>query len=360
MSLPTLDNYEFDHAWSSMVYDIVTNGSKDTNRTGMGSVSQFGNVLSLDLTDGQIPMITTKKVFFKTLIHELLWFIWGNTDIAYLKANHIDIWDSWVIKGTEHYNENNELVDGSIGSAAYGALWRKWEDTRIIPTTDLNTCLARGYTFVTHLAHMVEPHCVVTRSIDQLQNALDLLRTNPDSRRIIVSAWNPGRLEDAALPPCHCFYQFYTRKLTPYEISQHYTPEWVEKKYNHEECLADCAKRDLPTRALSCLLYMRSNDMPVGNPFNITQYAALTHLMAKMSGMVPDKFIWVGGNTHVYDDQVDIYFNEQNVRMPIECTPTLIISPEIGLHTQLNEIKAKHFTLKGYESHPRINYPVAV
>lgn len=360
MYIPALDNFEFDFEYLNLVYNIITFGNKDTNRTGTNSVSTFGNVMAFDLTDGQLPIITTKKVFFKSLIHELVWFIWGYTDIAYLKANHISIWDSWVIKSTERYDENNKLVGGSIGSAAYGALWRKWEDTRMVPTAELDVYIQRGYTFVTHLSHTDEPQCVVTRTVDQLQNALDLLRTNPDSRRIIVSAWNPGRLEDAVLPPCHCFYQFYTRKLSAFEIKTHRTPEWGENEYTLDEQLEDCAKRGLPTRALSCLLYMRSNDMPVGNPFNITQYAALTHLMAKMAGMVPDRFVWVGGNTHVYDNQIDIFFKEQNVRTPLESTPALIISPEIGLHTQLNEIKAEHFTLKGYESHPRIIYPVAI
>lgn len=360
MTIPTLGNFEFDHQYIRMVHNIITCGNKDSNRTGTNSVSRFGNVLALDLSDGQLPIITTKKVFFKTLIHELVWFIWGYTDIAYLKANHISIWDSWVIKSTARYDENNKLVGGSIGNAAYGALWRKWEDTRIVPTNDLDVYIQRGYTFVTHLSHTSEPQCVVTRTIDQLQNALDLLRTNPDSRRIIVSAWNPGRLEDAALPPCHCFYQFYTRKRTAFEINQYRTPEWDENEYGIDEQLEDCAKRGIPTRALSCLLYMRSNDMPVGNPFNITQYAALTHLMAKMSGMVPDKFIWVGGNTHVYEDQIDVFFKEQKSRQPMECTPVLIVSPKIGLDTQLNDVKAEHFTLKDYMSHPRINYPVAV
>jgi thymidylate synthase len=250
-------------------------GTRKADRTGTGTVSVFGYQMRFDLAAG-FPLVTTKKCHLRSIIHELLWFLRGETNVAYLKQNGVSIWDEWA-------DEHGEL--GPI----YGYQWRSW------PAPD-------------------------GRHIDQIQRVLDDLGNNPDSRRIIVSAWNVADLERMALAPCHAFFQFY---------------------------VAD--------GRLSCQLYQRSADLFLGVPFNIASYALLTLMMAQVTGLKPGEFVHTLGDAHIYLNHFD-QVNEQLAREP-RPLPTMTLNPEVR---DLFAFRYEDFTLEGYDPHPAIKAPVAV
>ncbi len=254
---------------------VRDHGVKKDDRTGTGTVSVFGYQMRFDLAEG-FPAVTTKKLHFRSIIHELLWFLRGDTNIAYLKENGVSIWDEWA-------DENGDL------GPVYGAQWRSW------PTPD------GGH-------------------IDQISQVLEQLRHNPDSRRIIVSAWNVGELDRMALPPCHALFQFY---------------------------VAD--------GRLSCQLYQRSADIFLGVPFNIASYALLTLMMAQVTGLRPGEFIHTLGDAHLYLnhlEQADLQLSREPLPLP-----TMRLNPEVD---DLFAFRYEDFTLEGYQSHPHIKAPVAV
>ena len=195
-----------ENQYLSLIDKLVSAGDEKHDRTGVGTFAQFGKQLRFDISNRKIPIVTTRKLKPLDPIIEMLWFIAGDTDIAFLKENKINIWDSWVREDTKRYDDEGKLVGGSIGPGAYGAQWRNWEDTRIIDIIQLAKYSKFGYSFVTALndSQMKEgsKKCVITRNIDQLATAIEQIKNSPDSRRIIVSAWNPARIEDQALPPC--------------------------------------------------------------------------------------------------------------------------------------------------------------
>jgi len=254
---------------------IRDQGAVKEDRTGTGTLSVFGHQMRFDLSEG-FPMVTTKKLHLRSIIHELLWFLRGDTNVAYLNENKVSIWDEWADP------------NGSLGPV-YGAQWRSW------PT-------ANGET------------------VDQISNAVELLRTNPDSRRIIVSAWNVGQLEDMALMPCHALFQFY---------------------------VAD--------GKLSCQLYQRSADVFLGVPFNIASYALLTHMMAQQAGLKVGDFVWTGGDCHLYSNHME-QANEQLSREPLPL-PRLALkrSPATIFDYEFDD-----FEIVGYRSHAHIKAAVAV
>ena len=254
---------------------VRDHGVKKDDRTGTGTVSVFGYQMRFDLAEG-FPAVTTKKLHLRSIIHELLWFLRGDTNIAYLKDNGVSIWDEWA-------DENGDL------GPVYGAQWRSW------PTPD------GGH-------------------VDQISQVLEQLRHNPDSRRIIVSAWNVGELDKMALPPCHAFFQFY---------------------------VAD--------GRLSCQLYQRSADIFLGVPFNIASYALLTLMMAQVTGLRPGEFIHTLGDAHLYLnhlEQADLQLSREPLPLP-----TMRLNPDVD---DLFAFRYEDFTLEGYESHPHIKAPVAV
>ena len=251
--------------------DGVTRG----DRTGTGTMSVFGHQMRFDLADG-FPVVTTKKLHLKSIIHELLWFLKGETNIAYLKANNVSIWDDWADEG------------GELGPV-YGKQWRRWE------TAD-------------------------GRVIDQLADLVQAIRTNPNSRRLIVSAWNVGDVEAMALPPCHCLFQFY---------------------------VAD--------GRLSCQLYQRSADIFLGVPFNIASYALLTMMMAQVTGYQPGEFVHTLGDAHLYLNHLE-QADLQLTRAPLPL-PTMRINPAV---TDLFAFAYEDFELVGYDAHPHIKAPIAV
>ena len=254
---------------------IMDEGTVRHDRTGVGTKSIFGHQMRFDLGEG-VPLLTTKKVHLKSVIHELLWFIAGDTNIRYLKENGVTIWDEWAD------------ADGNLGPV-YGHQWRSW------PAPD-------------------------GRSIDQLAQVVDMIRRNPDSRRLLVTAWNPGEVDRMALPPCHCLFQFY---------------------------VAD--------GKLSCQLYQRSADTFLGVPFNIASYALLTLMIAQVTGLRPGEFIHTTGDTHVYLNHFD-QVREQLSREP-RPLPRMRLNPAV---TDLFAFRYEDFTLEGYDPWPAIKAPVAV
>jgi len=250
-------------------------GTRKADRTGTGTLSVFGHQMRFDLADG-FPLVTTKKLHLRSIIHELLWFLRGDTNVAYLRENQVSIWDEWA-------DERGDL------GPVYGAQWRSW------PAPD-----------GTH--------------IDQIAQALDLIRKNPDSRRIIVSAWNVAELPKMALAPCHALFQF-----------------WV----------AD--------GRLSCQLYQRSADIFLGVPFNIASYALLTHLVAAQCDLEPGDFIWTGGDCHLYLNHLE-QADEQLSRAPL-LLPRLVLKRK---PPTLFDYAYDDIEVTGYQSHPAIRAAVAV
>ena len=254
---------------------IRENGVMKEDRTGTGTQSVFGYQMRFNLEEG-FPLLTTKKVHLKSIIYELLWFIAGDTNIKYLQDHGVTIWDEWA-------DENGEL------GPVYGHQWRSW------PAPD-------------------------GRSIDQLSQVIDLIKNNPDSRRILVTAWNPGEVDKMALPPCHCLFQFY---------------------------VAD--------GKLSCQLYQRSADVFLGVPFNIASYALLTLMLAQVCSLKPGEFIHTTGDTHIYKnhfDQVALQLSREPRKLPV-----MKLNPDVK---SLFDFKYEDFTLEGYDPWPAIKAPVAV
>jgi len=254
---------------------VLAHGTAKDDRTGTGTLSVFGYQMRFDLQAG-FPLLTTKKVHLKSILHELLWFLKGDTNIQYLKDNGVSIWDEWAD------------ANGDLG-LIYGYQWRSW------PAAD-------------------------GRHIDQISEVLDTLKNNPDSRRILVSAWNVGELPNMRLPPCHALFQFY---------------------------VAD--------GKLSCQLYQRSADLFLGVPFNIASYALLTLMMAQTTGLKPGDFVHTLGDAHIYRNHLE-QVNLQLSREP-RALPTLRLNPAVA---DLFAFKYDDFTLEGYDPHPGIKAPVAV
>ncbi len=261
------------HQYLSLVREVLEKGEKKEDRTGTGTLSIFGMQRKYDLREG-FPLLTTKKVLFDAVIWELLWFLRGSTNIHDDLKQHTPIWNAWA-------DENGEL------GPVYGKQWRDWESKD-------------------------------GRHIDQIQNAIDLIKNNPDSRRIIVNAWNVGDIDKMALPPCHMFFQFY-----------------------------------VVNGRLDCQLYQRSADIALGVPFNIASYAALMMMVAQECNLTPGIFTHTMGDAHIYLNHIE-GLQEQLKRTPKKL-PTLTIAKK-----PFGEIKFEDFKLEGYEHDPFIKFPVAV
>ncbi len=258
-----------------LVDTILHRGARKTDRTGTGTLSLFGHQMRFDLAAG-FPLLTTKKLHLRSILYELLWFLAGDTNIRYLNENKVTIWDEWA------------RPDGELGPI-YGAQWRSW------PTAD-------------------------GRHIDQISDVIAQIRRNPDSRRLVVSAWNVGELEKMALSPCHALFQFY---------------------------VAD--------GKLSCQLYQRSADVFLGVPFNIASYAMLTMMVAQVCDLEPGDFVHTFGDVHLYLNHVD-QAREQLTRAP-RPLPTMRLNPSVR---SIFDFKFSDFTLENYDPHPAIKAPIAV
>jgi thymidylate synthase len=254
---------------------ILDEGAAKGDRTGTGTISVFGHQMRFDLSDG-FPAITTKKVHWPSVIHELLWFLSGETNIRYLKENKVRIWNEWA-------DENGDL------GPVYGKQWRFWESND-------------------------------GKVIDQVECAIDLIMKNPSSRRIIVSAWNVGELEEMALMPCHAFFQFYVNE-----------------------------------GKLSCNLYQRSADAFLGVPFNISSYSLLTCMIAQVCGLQPGEFVWTGGDCHLYLNHIE-QAKKQIERDPLDL-PELRLDPSIS---RIDDFRFKHISIEDYDHHPHISAPISI
>ncbi len=272
-------------AYLDLLHHVIQNGTQKGDRTGTGTISVFGYQMRFDLSEG-FPLMTTKKLHLKSIIHELLWFLKGETNIKYLQENGVKIWDDWA-------DSNGDL------GPVYGSQWRNWNG----------------------------------EGIDQIAELIDTIKTNPNSRRMLVSAWNPSVLPDtsisfaanvangkAALPPCHAFFQFY---------------------------VAD--------GKLSCQMYQRSCDIFLGVPFNIASYALLTLMIAQVTGLKPGDFVHVLGDAHIYNNHLD-QVQLQLTREPRQL-PQMKINPDV---TDIFDFKFEDFELTGYEPHPHISGKISV
>lgn len=292
-----------------LLKDVKHNGSYRMDRTGVGTYAVFGRQMHFDLQKG-FPILTTKKVHWKSIVHELLWFIKGDTNIKYLKDNGVTIWDEWA-------DENGDL------GPVYGAQWRNFgadglpfEYEEIIEYKD-------GQPFI---ARTVEGVVKGSKGIDQLANIIDQIKHNPYSRRMIVCSWNAIELPRMALPPCHCLFQFF-----------------------------------VDNNKLSCQLYQRSVDCFLGLPFNIASYSLLTHIIARICNLDVGEFVWTGGDVHIYANHLD-QVETQLQRAPRQL-PTLQITDrldEITLLTDTYKYKLDDFKLIGYDPWPTIKAPIAV
>lgn len=254
---------------------VLEHGDKKEDRTGTGTISVFGYQMRFDLSE-KFPLLTTKKVHLKSVIHELLWFLKGSTNIGYLKENEVSIWDEWA-------DEN-----GNLGPV-YGSQWRSWQ------TTD-------------------------GRTIDQISNLINTIKNNPDSRRLIVSAWNVGEIDQMKLPPCHCFFQFY-----------------------------------VANNKLSCQLFQRSADIFLGVPFNIASYALLTLMIAQVTDLTPGEFVHTLGDAHIYSNHIEQV--HQQLSRDIKDLPIMKINPHVK---DIFSFKYEDFEILNYDPHPLIKAPVAV
>lgn len=263
------------HQYHQLLRRVLDEGVKKEDRTGTGTLSVFGHQMRFNLADG-FPMITTKKIHMKSIVHELLWFLQGDSNIKYLKDNGVSIWNEWA-------DENGEL------GPVYGVQWRSWK---------------------THDG----------RTIDQIKNLIEMIKKNPDSRRLIVSAWNVSDVDKMALPPCHTLFQFY-----------------------------------VANGKLSCQLYQRSADIFLGVPFNIASYALLTLMVAQVCGLKPGEFVHTMGDAHLYSNHLE-QAQLQLTREPY-ALPTLKINPDVK---DIFGFKFEDFTLENYQAHPHIKAAVAV
>ena len=379
---------EEEEKYLSMIDGIIQYGDVKYDRTGVGTFAQFGKQLRFDISDRKLPVVTTRKIKPMDPIIEMLWFIAGDTDIAFLKENNINIWDSWVREETKRYNDEGKLIGGSIGPGAYGAQWRQWEDTRIIDTKQLSYYEIFGYSFVTSLndVHILNgsKKCVITREIDQLAAAIDAIKRTPDSRRIIVSAWNPGRFEDQALPPCHSLYQFYTYDLSypqklkmistmleykqlpedklrqlhdfVYPSSTQFQLPDLDSKLNTDEIDEALILFGLPSKGLKLHLFCRSQDTCVGSAYNILQYSALAHIVAQVTNTWATEFIWTASDAHVYSNQTDS-FSKQKTNKTLGENIKLVFNPDVK---DIDGFKPNDFEVLNYKHHAFIKYPIAV
>jgi thymidylate synthase len=327
MEMKNQNNIE--HQYLKLLKDILDNGVEKQDRTGTGTISVFGRQIRHDMKLG-FPLLTTKKMYWKGIVTELLWFLRGDTNIKFLVDNDCHIWDNDAYKyykrvfpydnpkplSQEDFIERIKTDDvfakhwGDLGPV-YGKQWREWQTPWIVNED------SRGN------------RCVGTRGIDQIANSINLLKTDPDSRRNRVNAWNVGELDQMTLPPCHTDFQFYTRELSSQERMDVYN----KSNWNKDIFPSDVSGWNrlldtyhIPKRAISLMWSQRSCDVPLGIPFNIASYALLLELLAKMTNMVPDELIGNLGDTHIYHNQVD-GIKEQLTREPYEL-PKLNINTE--------------------------------
>ena len=353
-----------DKQYQNLLQDILDNGVTKSDRTGTGTLSVFGRQIRHNMSEG-FPVLTTKKMAWKTMVTELLWFLRGDTNIKFLVDNGCHIWDGDAYKNylkkrttanKDNVREPHTLANGMTGQISraftqeefinkiktddefakkwgelgpvYGKQWRKWD---------------------AHNKYDIDP-----TPVDQITNLINDLKTNPDSRRLMVTAWNPSDLPNQVLPPCHYGFQVYTR-----ELSQRERCEMAQIDIDFSDRIKDYLdEQNIPTRAISLMYNARSQDVPLGTPFNLASYGLLLMILAKEVNMVPEELITNMGDCHIYLNQID-GVREQLTREPFEL-PTLNPFPTYeGSRPSIESYTIGDFTLKNYQSHPKIYFPLS-
>lgn len=295
--------------YQELMQQILEYGTQTANRTGIDTLSLFGEQIRFDLREG-FPLVTTKKTHMHSIIHELLWMLSGSTNVEYLQANGVSIWDEWA---SADYRPEMRYAEGELGPV-YGRQWRNWPGSTSLQQ-DGKTVRVGGEVDIGP-----GKFALVTYQIDQIANIIDTLRRNPEDRRIILSAWNVADLPKMKLPPCHCFAQFAMR-----------------------------------SGDLFCHMYIRSWDFFLGGPFNIAQYALLTHMLAQVTGLGVGELIISTGDVHLYTNHIE-QAKLQLTRDP-KPLPTLWLNPDIK---EIDDFKFEDIAVKGYESHAGIRAKVAI
>lgn len=390
-----------DTEYFRIVNDILTNGRLKKNRTGVDTIGIFGAQAKYNVDLNAFPLLTTKKVHWPAIVHELLWFISGDTNIKYLVDNNVRIWNEWAFSRYQKVKprlgglmlpdelllsnqekrvlasklepedfdvvdsikksiqeKQNKFIDrikndvefakewGELGEGTYGGMWRAFPfytmDDEFVGSSTVTGQGSESWVF---------------GQVDQLQKVIDKLKTNPDDRRMIVSSWHPYWVDHCALPPCHCLFHFHTEELTLEErveilqkqvgpVNLPKSDVWIIQKLNED---------NIPTRRLNCLLYQRSQDTALGNPFNVASYSLLTAMIAQVVNMVPGTFTHSTGDTHIYVNHID-GLKLQLTREPKKL-PKVWLNPEVK---SLFDFKYDDIKLLDYEFHPTIKFDVAV
>lgn len=319
--------------------DILENGQNVADRTGVGTWSVFGRQLRFDLTKG-FPLLVSKKLFTKAIVVELLWFLRGDTNVKFLHDHGVTIWDEWMD------------ANGDLGPV-YGKQWRSWPGKVIEATPDYGD----------RPNEVVGCAALTYATIDQISNVMKSLRESPHGRRHIVSAWNPAEVDDMALPPCHCLFQFYVRRMTRKQrikAGGYYAIEALSgiDRFNDELVHSTLDAINVPIYYLDCQLYQRSADYFLGVPFNIASYALLTHMMAQQLGMVAGEFVHTFGDVHIYRNHFDQVVEQQHRwhgGMPLSKPPVLSLNKADSIF----EYQLSDVSFTGYKPAPVIPAPVA-
>ena len=380
-----------DKQYTDLLQDILEHGTRKMDRTGTGTISVFGRQIRHKMSEG-FPAITTKKMAFKTMVTELLWFLRGDTNIKFLVDNNCHIWDGDAYKnylfnsdwfpissvnggfiGTK--TDSDEIMTqelfidkiktdaefakkwGELGPV-YGKQWRNWAKfNEKVYTKQVREVPEGGRFAETRNVNWVGGSEVVY--IDQIANLINDIKTNPDSRRLLVSAWNPADLPNQVLPPCHYGFQVYTRELSLEERVEIYGVEKIQTNnagwYECSLAELDVNQANIPKRAISLMFNMRSTDVGLGLSFNLSSYGLLLMMIAKQVNMVPDELIYNGGDVHLYLNHIEP-IKEQLTREPYEL-PTVKISDRVV--NDISEYTLDDITLENYQSHPSIKMPLS-
>ena len=337
-----------DKSYQNLLQDILENGIHKQDRTGTGTISVFGRQIRHKMSDG-FPLITTKKMAFKTMVTELLWFLRGDTNIKFLVDNGCHIWDGDAYKSYEKW------YDEVAVHSPFGEVPRRTKEN-FITAIKLNEDWAERWG---DLGPIYGKQWRSWNGLDQIQNLINDLKTNPDSRRLMVNAWNVGELDQMVLPPCHYGFQVYTRELNLDERIEYFnsTKQPLSRSMDYHHSHMDSLR--VPKRAISLMWNQRSVDTFLGLPFNIASYGLLLQIIAKEVNMIPDELIGNLGDVHLYNNHVE-QANEQIVRIPFEL-PTLKIEDEVKWKEGdcLPSYSITDFTLENYQSHSSIKAPLS-
>jgi thymidylate synthase len=339
-----------DKQYLDLLQDILENGTYKNTRAGWVK-SVFGRTMRFNLKEG-LPLLTTKKVFYKGIIHELLWFLSGDTNIKYLVDNNVHIWDDdayrWYLelsKGCKKQLTKEEFLEYVKNPTSFALPTDKDGILKHYKPGDLGPVYGHQW------------RKQGKKQIDQIQNIIKMLKTNPDDRRMICMAWNTNDFDDMALPPCHYGFQVYTRVLSNFErlewLWEHSDGEYDEWKTASEEKLDEL---NVPKRELSLMFNMRSNDFCCGNPYNISQYSMLAYMFCEVCNMVPGELIYVGGDVHVYENHFEPA-KEQLQRKGSEKLPILRFTRRVD---NIDDFKYEDFIIENYNPDPSIKYPLNV